>query len=163
MSNRCFALHGVRRGLSLNIHPTYSRSFRGDSKFQMDYSSKTNDNPEFRTFGTRSKCTIPCGGVGILPRERVPTYEIKTACQSCTHCFQFSAGGGGTSKIDDKEQCEAIGCCEWEAGKLYGGYCNAAKTGLCTAESTHQGGASSRVDGDTELTPQSGISCKVVC
>ena len=97
----------------------------------------------------------------MLPREKVPSYEIKTACSSCTNCFQWSSESGNREMIDEKERCEAIGCCKWEEGKVWGGYCNAAKTGLCTAESTHTGGASSRIDGDTELSPQSGISCKV--
>ena len=97
----------------------------------------------------------------MLPREKVPSYEIKTACSSCTNCFQWSSESGNREMIDEKERCEAIGCCKWEEGKVWGGYCNAAKTGLCTAESTHTGGASSRIDGDTELSPESGISCKV--
>ena len=96
----------------------------------------------------------------MLPREKVPSYEIRTACSSCTSCFHWSASFPGV-RINEKERCEAIGCCKWEEGKVWGGYCNAAKTGLCTAESTHTGGASSRIDGDTELSPESGISCKV--
>ena len=106
--------------------------------------------------------TIPCGGVGLLPpsRENIPAYEIKTACSACTWCQKTS--NARRTFIEEKEACEAVGCCEWEEGTLWGGYCNAAKTGLCTAKSTHQGGASARIDRDTELVPSSGIACKVV-
>ena len=133
-----------------------TEDFFGDSRFMMAHES--GKKVDRKGYGTRKKCTIPCGGVGLLPREKMPAYEIKTACSACTWCEQFS--GVRRDFIEEKEACEMVGCCEWEKG-AWGGYCNAAKTGLCTAESTHQGGASSRIDGDTELVPQSGIACKV--
>ena len=49
--------------------------------------------------------------------------------------------------------CESRGCCKWKAGTLYGGYCEAAKLGVC-----------SRTDGPepdtTKLSVASGINCK---
>ena len=160
-----------------NGQPHGTDEFRGDSRFQMDYEnscdvSATNPTGAISvdgkkkkchkswTHGTRKKCTIPCGGVGLLPRENIPAYEIKTACSACTWCQKTS--DARRTFIEEKEACEAVGCCEWEEGTLWGGYCNAAKTGLCTATSTHQGGASARIDRDTELVPSSGIACKVV-
>jgi hypothetical protein len=161
------APRSTKRAFPLIIHLPHI-SFRGDSRFQMDYlpgddRRSGTARSSWRTFGSRTKCTVPCGGVGMLPREKVPSYEIRTACSACTHCYQWSGPvktPSGISQnremIDEKEKCEAIKCCEWEEGN-----CNAAKTGLCTAESSHTGGASSRIDGDTELSPESGISCKV--
>ena len=64
----------------------------------------------------------------MLPRELLGSYEIKTACSSCTGCFQWG-GGEGNGMIDEKENCEAVGCCDWESGYMWGGYCNAAKAG----------------------------------
>ena len=37
-----------------------------------------------RTFVTRKKCTIPCGGVGLMPREKVLPFKIRTSCKVCT-------------------------------------------------------------------------------
>jgi hypothetical protein len=49
--------------------------------------------------------------------------------------------------------CESRACCKWKAGTLYGGYCEAAKLGVC-----------SRTDGPepdtTKLSVASGINCK---
>jgi hypothetical protein len=119
---------------------------------QSDFESRKSDS--YRLFEAREKCTIPCGGVGLLPRERVPENEIVSACDKCTTCNPLSFGGyDSTQMITSTEMCESHGCCKWEAGKIYGGYCKAAKLGVC-----------SRTVGPepdtTRLSVASGINCK---
>jgi hypothetical protein len=97
-------------------------------------------------FNAREKCTVPCGGVGLMPREKVPPYELKTSCSACTACNPFSSGSGSAPLIEEKQACETVGCCEWDSDKEK---CNAAKTGLCNASHV-----------DTVLSIQSGIACK---
>ena len=43
---------------------------------QADFYAGNKDTPPSRIFGDRKKCTIPCGGVGLLPRERIAEYEV---------------------------------------------------------------------------------------
>ena len=55
---------------------------------QADYTindkGKETNAGDYRTFATRKKCTIPCGGVGLMPREKVASYDIQTSCNVCT-------------------------------------------------------------------------------
>ena len=137
---------------------------------------------DYRTFGSRDKCTIPCGGVGLMPREKVASYEIQTSCNKCTdwfacpsyptcclprllpashpaadpvktimisHSNHFSQRDNAKVRVSAKDGCERLGCCTWKEGKLWGGYCGAANTGMCK-----------RPEDNTELSVSSGIKCK---
>jgi len=119
-----------------NGQPHGTDEFRGDSRLQVDYEnscdvSATNPTGAISvdgkkkkcrsswTHGTRKTCTIPCGGVGLLPpsRENIPAYEIKTACSACTWCQKTSNARRTFIMIEEKEACEAVGCCEWASEK----------------------------------------------
>ena len=114
---------------------------------------RSHTTPAYRLFDARQKCTIPCGGVGLLPRERVPEFEIVTACKKCTACNPHSVTAGSTQRITSKEECESFGCCKWKAGMLYGGYCEAAKLGVCSRTAGPE-------PDTTKLSVASGIKCK---
>jgi len=108
-----------------------------------------------KTFRLQDKCTIPCGGVGMITRERIPEYEIETTCTKCGFCDNFARAykGSGGDKWTDKESCESTGCCKWTPGKLWGGYCQQANLGICTKTA----GPAPDI---TKLSVDSGIMCK---
>jgi hypothetical protein len=120
---------------------------------QADYYPQANKQAEYRLFDAREKCTIPCGGVGLLPRERIPEYEVVTACKKCTACNPLSLAAGSTQMITTKEMCESRGCCKWKAGTIYGGDCEAAKLGVCSRTAGPE-------PDTTKLSVASGINCK---
>ena len=130
-------------------------AFEGDSRFfrLKAHDDLDDDDPMGAVLdkGLRARkgCTIPCGGVGHLPREKAG--GVKTACSSCTRCDKNgNIFEGSTQTISSKSECEGVGCCRWEEGKIYGGYCNAADTGQCKADS----------DSADMLSTTSSISCK---
>ena len=101
----------------------------GDSRFYINW-----DDESPTEFEAKKKCTIPCGGVGYLPRAKEPKYELESACSRCTKCDQFRKENGDLEMIKSQSECESEGCCRWENGVIWGGYCGASKRGDCGTE-----------------------------